>query len=145
PQPPRTYRADIGYITRRGHFHPLCRSNVVTPPKAGQSETLEEGWAADIDDKAAERLLAMSAGYETPGGPAQLRELFDEQVRRNSKDAAIGSGAALPDKLKKFGFEINAELIVTGRTDQTASVRLQNEPVKIRSDGTFTMRYSLTD
>ena len=51
----------------------LPRSRSWNEAKAGQSETLEEGWAADIDDKAAERLLAMSAGYETPGGPAQLR------------------------------------------------------------------------
>jgi uncharacterized protein len=144
PQPPRSYRADIGYITRRGHFHPLCRSNVVTPPKAGASENLEENWAADIDDRAAERLLAMSTGFESPNGPSQLRELFDEQVKRTSKDAVLGSGAA-PEKLRKFGFEINAELIVTGRTDSTATVTLQNEPVKIRTDGTFTMRYTLTD
>ncbi len=143
PQPPRTYRADIGYLTRRGHFHPLCRSNVVTPPKAGASEALEENWVADIDDKAAGRLLAMSTGFESSGN-SQLRDLFDEQVKRNSKDSIVGSGA-VPDKLKKFGFELNAELIVTGRTDPTARVTLGNEPQKIRADGTFVMRYSLTD
>ena len=37
PQPPRQYRADIGYISRRGDFFVLARSNVVTPPKAGSS------------------------------------------------------------------------------------------------------------
>ena len=35
PQPPRSYRADIGYVSRRGEFFVLARSNVVTPPKAG--------------------------------------------------------------------------------------------------------------
>jgi uncharacterized protein len=144
PQPPRSYRADIGYVTRRGVFHPLCRSNVVTPPKAGASEPLEDGWAADIDEKAAERLLAMSSGFESAGSP-QLRELFDEQLKRTGKDAAFGSGAVLPDKLKKFFFTIDAELIVYGKTDPTAHVTLQNEPVKLRPDGTFTMRYALTD
>lgn len=145
PQPPRTYRADIGYLSRRGEFRPLARSNVVTPPKAGQSESLPENWAAEIDDSSAERILAMSTGFEQTSGPPQLRELFDEQFRRPTKDNAFGSGAVLPDKLKKFAFDIQTELIVHGRTDPAAHVTLQNEPVKLRPDGTFTMRYALTD
>ena len=36
-------------------------------------------------------------------------------------------------------------MIVYGKTDPTASVTLQNEPVKLRPDGTFTMRFSLPD
>ncbi len=146
PQPPRSYRADIGYLSRRGQFYVLARSNVVTPPKAGASETLEDAsWAADIDDKSAERILAMSTGFEQSGGPPQLKELFDEQFRKPLKDAAFGAGATLPGKLKKFFFDLDAELIVSGRTDPTASVTLQNEPVKLRPDGTFTMRFSLPD
>lgn len=144
PQPPRSYRADIGYISRRGDFKVLARSNVVTPPKSGASESLEEGWQADVDDMTAERLLAMSTGFETTDGPPQLRELFDEQIRRG-KETVFGTGAVLPEKLKKFDFTIDAELIVTGRTDPSAHVTLQNEPVKLRPDGSFTMRYALTD
>jgi hypothetical protein len=146
PQPPRSYRADIGYLSRRGQFYVLARSNVVTPPKAGASEAIEEpAWAADIDDKSAERILAMSTGFEQSGGPPQLKELFDEQFRKPLKDAAFGTGATLPGKLKKFFFDLEAELIVSGRSDPSASVTLQNEPVKLRPDGTFTMRFSLPD
>lgn len=144
PQPPRSYRADIGYLSRRGDFKVLARSNVVTPPKSGASESLEEGWQAEIDDMTAERLLAMSTGFESTDGPPQLRELFDEQIRRG-KETVFGTGAVLPEKLKKFDFTIDAELIVTGRTDPSAHVTLQNEPVKLRPDGSFTMRYALTD
>jgi hypothetical protein len=145
PQPPRSYRADIGYLSRRGVFHPLCRSNVVTPPKAGASEALDDNWQSELDEKAAERLLAMSTGFESAGGPSQLRELFDEQLKRTGKDSAFGTGAVLPDKLKKFAFTIDAELIVYGKTDPTAHVTLQNDPVKLRPDGTFVHRYKLTD
>ncbi len=145
PQPPRSYRADIGYISRRGQFYVLARSNVVTPPKAGATESLEENWATDIDEKAAERLLAMSTGFESSSGSPELRELLDEKLKWSTKDTAFGSGAVLPDKLKKFAFSIDAELIVYGKTDPSAHVTLQNEPVKLRPDGTFTMRYSLTD
>lgn len=145
PQPPRTYRADIGYLSRRGDFKVLARSNVVTPPKAGASEAVDDNWTADVDEMTAERLLAMSTGFDNTEGPSQLRELFDEQLKRNGKDTVFGTGAVLPEKLKKFDFTIDAELIVTGKTDPSAHVTLQNEPVKLRPDGSFMMRYALTD
>jgi hypothetical protein len=145
PQPPRSYRVDVGYLSRRGQFYVLARSNVVTPPKAGASEPVEEGWAADLDKiGGAERVLAMSTGFETASGPSQLKEFFDEQFKRPAKEGAFGTGA-LPGKLKKFHFHIDAELLVFGRTDPAATVTLQNEKVPIRPDGTFSMRYSLPD
>ena len=135
PQPPRSYRADIGYLARSGRFFVLARSNVVTPPKAGASEALEESVNAN------EPRMAPPAADPM----AQARELLDEQFRRPMKDAPFGSGAVLPGKLKKFFFDIDAELIVYGKTDPTGSVTLQNEAVKLRPDGTFTMRFSLPD
>ena len=132
-QPPRSYRADIGYLTRAGRFFVLARSNVVMPPKAGASETLEDG-------------LPAGEPKPDPADPmAQARELIDSQFRRPMKDTPFGSGAVLPGKLKKFSFDLDAELIVYGKTDPAAGVTLQNEPVKLRPDGTFTMRFSLPD
>ncbi|MFO0805720.1 MAG: DUF4912 domain-containing protein [Gemmataceae bacterium] len=145
-QPPRQYRADIGYISRRGEFFVLARSNVVTPPKAGTAEAVNVGWS-DVDPKKAERILAMSTGFESTAHP-ELKELFEEKFRRPmgpSKDTAFGHGAVLPGSLKKFHFELDAELIVYGKTDPTAHITLQNEPVKLRPDGTFTMLFSLPD
>jgi uncharacterized protein len=145
PQPPRSYRADIGYLSRRGQFYVLARSNVVTPPRAGASETVDENWAADIDKVGgADRVLAMSTGFETTSGPSQLKEFFDEQFKKPAKEGSFGAGAA-PGKLKKFHFDIDAELIVFGRADPAATVTLQNERVPLRPDGTFTMRFSLPD
>lgn len=135
PQPPRSYRADIGYITRRGHFHPLCRSNVVTPPMAGQTEPLDESWPAK-DDAQQDKSLATQGGLEAAG--MMLQATAGDETRRATRDPG-------PDRLRRFGFEMNAELIVTGRTDPSARVTLQNEPMKLRTDGTFVMRYSLTD
>jgi hypothetical protein len=146
PQPPRSYRADIGYVSRRGEFFVLARSNVATPPKAGSTEALDLGWS-EMDTKQAERIMAMSSGFESSAHP-ELRELFEERLRRPMgapKETGFGTGAALPGSLKKFHFDIDAELIVYGKTEPTAHVTLQNEPVKLRSDGTFTMLFSLPD
>jgi len=146
PQPPRSYRADIGYVSRRGDFFVLARSNVVTPPKAGSTEALDVGWS-DLDAKKAERIMAMSTGFEASAHP-ELKELFEERLRRpmgTPKDTGFGHGASLPGSLKKFFFELDAELIVYGKTEPSAHVTLQNEPVKLRPDGTFTMLFSLSD
>ena len=48
-------------------------------------------------------------------------------------------------KGRKFFFQLDAELIVYGCTEANARVTLQGEPVKLRPDGTFTMRFSLPD
>jgi len=145
PQPPRSYRADIGYLSKRGQFHILARSNVVTPPKAGTSEVMDDGWASEVKDQTdADRILAMSSGFETANGPPQLKELLDEQFRRPVKEGAFGAGAA-PGKLKKFFFDIDASLIVIGRTDPQATVTIQNEPVALKPDGSFAMRLNLLD
>src|SRR5262245_400574 len=81
-QPPRSYRVDVGYVSRRGQFYVLARSNVVTTPKAGVSDTIDENWS-DVDAKQADRLYAMSSGFDpTAGDTRALREFFEERLRR---------------------------------------------------------------
>jgi hypothetical protein len=145
PQPPRQYRVDIGYLSRRGDFFVLARSNVVTPPKAGSSEALDAGW--EKDPKKAERILAMSTGFESTSHP-ELKALYEERFRRPlgaPKETGFGTGATLPGALKKFFFEIDAKLIVFGRTDPAAHLTLNNDPIKLNPDGTFRMTFNLPD
>jgi hypothetical protein len=44
-----------------------------------------------------------------------------------------------------FDFHVDTELIVHGVTRPDAHVTLRGEPVKIRSDGTFAVRFNLPD
>ncbi|MGL6094803.1 MAG: DUF4912 domain-containing protein [Fimbriiglobus sp.] len=139
-QPPRSYRADIGYLTKAGRFFPISRSNVVTPPKAGASEVLDETWPAEVKPD--------HPRNGPPGFAAENnthRDHPEDRFQRPMKEPTFGPGAVPPGKLKKFFFDIDAELIVYGKTDPSAAVTLQNEPVKLRPDGTFTMRFSLPD
>jgi uncharacterized protein len=152
PQPPRAYRADIGYVSRRGDFYMIARSNVVTTPKAGSGESVESdaGWE-DADAKwNAERMLAMSNGFETGGTNtnAELREFLEERTGRSlgpPKETAFGTGAVPPNAVKKFFFEIDAKLVVFGRTDPTAHLTLNNDPIKLNADGSFRMIFNLPD
>ncbi|HEV3262337.1 MAG TPA: DUF4912 domain-containing protein, partial [Gemmataceae bacterium] len=145
--PPRAFRVDIGYLSKRGRFYVLARSNVVSTPRAGVSDIIDENWA-DFDAKLADRIYAMSGGYDPTASSLELKQLFEERLRRPMGSPAVtsfGSGAYPPGKMRRFWFQLDAELIVYGATEPNARVTLQGEPVKLRHDGTFTMRFSLPD
>lgn len=145
--PPKSFRVDIGYLSKRGRFYAVARSNVVTTPRANVSDLIDENWS-DIDPKKADRIYAMSGGFDPNASSLELKQLFEERLRRPMGSPAVtsfGSGAYPPGKMRKFFFQIDAELIVYGATEANARVTLQGEPVKLRPDGTFTMRFSLPD
>jgi hypothetical protein len=145
--PPRAYRVDIGYLARSGRFYVLARSNVVCTPRAGMSDVIDENWA-DLDPQQADRIYAMSAGFDPGASSLELKRLFEERLRRPMGSPAVtsfGSGAWPAARARKFWFQLDAELIVYGATEPDAKVTLQGEPVKLRPDGTFTMRFSLPD
>ena len=90
----------------------------------------------------------MSSGFDPSAGDTRaLKEFLEERFRRplhaNALPAAPVIGPA--PKGGKFFFHIDAEMIVFGRTVPGSRVTLQGEPVKLRPDGTFTMRYSFPD
>ncbi|MFO0928868.1 MAG: DUF4912 domain-containing protein [Gemmataceae bacterium] len=140
--PPRSYRVDIGYLSRTGRFYVLARSNVVTTPRPGISDVIDENWA-DLDARKADRIYAMSSGYDPGASSLEIKQLLDERLRRPLGSSAIssfGSGSLLPvGKTREFGFQVEAELIVYGTTEPNARVTLQGQPVSLRSDGSFTM------
>lgn len=148
-QPPRSFRVDVGYVSKRGQFYVLARSNVVTTPKAGVSDAVDENWT-DADAKQADRLFAMSSGFDPSAGDTRaLKDFLEERFRRPLHAPALPNAPA-PAGMggkdsKKFFFHIDAEMIVFGRTNAGARVTIQGEPVKLRPDGTFTMRYSFPD
>jgi hypothetical protein len=92
----------------------------------------------------------MSAGFESTHAinTLEMKDLFEERLRRPlgpPVETGFGPGATAPSKIKKFFFQLDAELIVYGATQPNSRVTLQGEPVKLRPDGTFTMRFSLPD
>ncbi|MSQ94683.1 MAG: DUF4912 domain-containing protein [Gemmataceae bacterium] len=145
--PPRAYRIDIGYLAKNGQFYVLARSNVVTTPRAGMSDMIDENWA-DFDSEKAAKIFAMSGGFDPGASSLELKQLFEERLRRPMGSPSVtsfGSGAFQFGKHRNFRFQLDAELIVYGSTEPSAKVTLQGDPIKLRPDGTFTVRYSLPD
>ncbi|WP_182867257.1 DUF4912 domain-containing protein [Rhodopirellula sp. JC639] len=143
-EPPTRFRVAIGYITSDDHFHPICRSNIVETPSPGECERLDEHWHDIADDY--ERIYSLSGGYDTDAG--DLKEIFEERLHRSMPTrGSQGQLTADPTLLRqsKLPFEVDAELIVFGRTASGSSVSLGGRPVKLQSDGTFTVRMKLPD
>ena len=145
--PPGTYRVDIGYTATDGSFYALSHSNLVTTPAPGSSDTLDEHWSDVAAD--CEQIYAQSGGYDQAGKGVELQEVFEERLRRPMGSPMItryGAGAqGLCNKRQEFNAEVNCELIVYGMTDPDAYVTLAGEPVKLRPDGSFTVRMSLPE
>lgn len=145
-QPPRSYRVDLGYLSKRGKFFVLARSNVVTTPKPGAGNAVDGNWA-DLDEQQANRIYAMSSGYEPHAPNLELKELFEERLGKSLDAPAVASLGAGPllGVQRRFSFDLNADLMVYGQTEPQARVTIQGEPVPLRADGTFTMRFRLPD
>ncbi|MFO0892235.1 MAG: DUF4912 domain-containing protein [Isosphaeraceae bacterium] len=145
-EPPRSFRIDIGYLSRRGRFYVLARSNIVTTPKAGVSDALEENWT-DVQHQFERVQNPSTIGNARPNSSLDLRDLFEQTLRHPLSSVSLQnlSVGPLPSLGRNFHFELDAELIVYGSTEPNAHVTLQGEPVQLRPDGSFTVRFSLPD
>jgi uncharacterized protein len=145
--PPKSYQIDVGYLAPGGRFFCLARSNVVSPPATATGNTFDKNWSEVAKDF--DRIFALSGGYSEPDANGELKEVLEERLKRPMGDPTttqFGRGAAgMPNGGSGFNFEVDAELIVHGVTRPGAHVTLRGEPVKIRDDGTFAVRFNLPD
>lgn len=145
--PPQSFRVAIGYAGTHGKFHTLARSNSVTTPRPGGSEAVDRNWSEVARD--CERIYAMSGGYSDDAVGGDLKELFEERLRRpmgSPLGTRFGAGAegVLP-RSSGFYFDVDAELVIYGQTRGDAHVTVAGQPVKVRPDGTFSVRQAMPD
>jgi hypothetical protein len=142
--PPSQYRVVVGYLSDNGEFYTVCRSNVVETPRPGECERLDEHWRDIAEDY--ERIYSLSGGYDTDGG--DLKEIFEERLHRpmplrGEQGQTVADPALL--RQRKLPFDVDAELIIFGKTVSSASVLVAGRPVKLQPDGSFTVRMDLPD
>lgn len=143
-EPPARFRVLIGYLADNGDFHTLCRSNVVETPRPGECERLDEHWQDIAEDY--ERIYSLSGGNENTS--RDLREVFEDRLSRQMPSRGdSGQSVADPSLLRQANlpFDVDAELIVFGKTVPSAVVSVAGRPVKLREDGSFTVRMELPD
>ncbi len=143
--PDRSYCVDIGYLTPEGKFFVAARSNIVSTPPDSMSDVIDEEWLT-IDW---ERIYAISGGFGIGRSSGEIRELLKRRLKEELSSGAVtswGSDYRPPSqKEKDFWLVVNTELVVYGATEPDAKVSIQGLPIKLRPDGTFSMRFALPD
>lgn len=145
-QPDRSWIVEIGIITKKGAFHPLARSNAVKTPRFGMSDQLDAEWSMPEEDYW--KMFSLSGGFGVGKGSLEVREMIKRRLEEQISSGGISSGASFFRKMqaeRKFWMVVNCELIVYGATEPDARVTVQGKEIKLRQDGTFTLRFALPD
>jgi hypothetical protein len=146
--PNRTYCVDIGLLSDSGDFILLARSNKATTPRDAPSDVVDEKWM--IPDWEFEKVYALSGGFSVGASSLELKELMEKALGGEISSGAPGSFAISSPlgreaRARGFWFRLDTELIVYGATEPDARVTLQGRPLKLRPDGTFSVRFALPD
>ncbi|HPM43512.1 MAG TPA: DUF4912 domain-containing protein [Candidatus Omnitrophota bacterium] len=141
--PERSWVIDIGIVSKKGKFYTLARSNVVRTPRFGMSDQLDTEWMASEDEYW--KMFGLSGGFGVGKGSLEVREMFKKRLEEQITSGGISSGASFYRKPaeRKFWLVVDCELIVYGATEPDARVTVQGKDIKLRPDGTFTMRFAL--
>jgi hypothetical protein len=143
---PGRFRVMIGYLSGN-RFHMLAKSNIVRTPTPGTTDAVDDHWSDIARD--AERVFALSGGYDNEQETTELQEVFEDRLKRSMGGpqlAQYGSGAEAAFRGRGgFHFDLEVELFVYGSTVPDGFVTLNGEPVKLRSDGTFSLRLPFPD
>jgi hypothetical protein len=146
-QPERRYQVAIGVRGPDGRFEQIAISNVIDTPRDSISDVIDDRWM--VPEEVFERIFAASGGHDMHAASAELRELLERRLLEEISSGAVSSLASAapprPERERGFRLWIATELILYGATEPDASVTIQGKEVKLRGDGTFTVRFALPD
>lgn len=139
--PGRSWCVDFGLILPDGTFITILRSNVVHTPLDGPSWITDEEWM--IPDELFARLYGMGFGL---GKSSPVGGAWQERIKQGLFSSGLSSSPVKKEApARNFWLKLDCELIVYGATQPDAKVTVQGEPIKLRPDGSFTLRYYLPD
>jgi uncharacterized protein len=141
--PPQTYRLEIGYLAANGRFFSLARSNTVSTPSSTSSEKLDNHWTEVVEN--CDKIYAMSGGYSAETNSSELQEVLEERLRR-PVGATLSNRYSAEHLLaqdRTIRFRVETEMVIHGTTHPDAQVTLQGAPIKLRPDGSFSVRIDL--
>ncbi|MFA5356688.1 MAG: DUF4912 domain-containing protein [Candidatus Omnitrophota bacterium] len=142
--PGRSWCVDFGLLLPDGRFMTIVRSNTVSTPIEGPSWITDEEWM--IPEEMFARLYGMGFGL---GRSSAVGKAWQEKVKKELFSGALSSGASVASPVRgaredrKFWLVVNTELIVYGATEPDAKVYVQDKQIKLKHDGTFSMRFAL--
>lgn len=147
-EPGRSWCVDYGLLLADGRFIMIMRSNVAQTPPAGPSAITDEEWMVPEEIFARLYGLGFGLGRSSPVGKAWQERMQKALFSGVLSSPGLSSGASPVKPLPRgraFRLVVDCELIVYGATEPDAKVSAQGRPIKLRKDGTFTLRFALPD
>ena len=157
PQVAREWCGELGVLNEHGEFIQICRSNVARTPRNFIAEHSDPEWMSASHEL--REILARSADVFVSsrlGSEAAIRQI--SRRLRVAVERHVASGAApasmraariiqqaVQAAVAELPLTVRTELIVSGMTDSRAQVTIQEQPVAVRPDGSFTIRFELPD
>jgi hypothetical protein len=141
----RRYQIAIGALSPDGRFEQIAISNIVETPSYRVSDRIDEEWM--IPDDVFKKIFDASGGRGMHAGSAELKQLLEARfVEEISSGAVTSFGSGMwPKPARGFKLWVATELILYGGTEPDARVTVQGKEVKLRPDGTFSLRFALPD
>lgn len=134
------FLVEIGLLTAAGRFLMLARSNRVTTPRSGPSEVIDEAWVSTDEDYGK---LFGAAGIGPGSSPGAWSRLVNQQLSSAAAASHGFVGQLQAAQLKDFWCRVDADLVLHGATEPRSRVAVQDQPVAVRKDGTFSVRLAL--
>ncbi|MBI5574036.1 MAG: DUF4912 domain-containing protein [Elusimicrobia bacterium] len=153
--PGRTYCVQLGIKTKDGKFIPILLSNTIIMSSGRVSDVLGEQWMLIYEDY--QKLLKLSGIDKVGVGSLEMAKFLAKRweylniVSRGAFSGAFSGvfsrGFKMPNisQARNFWLIADAELIVYGATDPSASLTINSEPVQLNPDGTFSLRVEFPD
>jgi len=144
--PNRSWIIDIGIVANTNEFFLLARSNCVKTPRFGMSEVIDEEWMCQEDEYW--KMFGLSGGFDFGKASLSLKKMFKKRLLEQVSSGSISSWSSpmkSKEARKNFWLKVNTELIVYGQTEANAHVTVQGKKLRLRKDGSFTVRFALPD
>ena len=146
--PPATFIAELGYLTKERKFHITLSSNIVETPQQqviDELDKLDGNWKGVADDLG--RVFKLSSNV---GSSQELKSVMEKQLGRSmspqllSRYRVAKQGRSEKPR-RNFRFSADVDVIIHGKADPNVQVTIRNEPVPVREDGTFSIRVALPE
>jgi len=152
----RVWCVDIGYILKNGEFVLAARSNPAKMPAHGISNVHDDQWASmEIEFEKLLRISGKDIGHSSADIVSIMRRRWEELTKMPSSgylpSSSSSSRLSKPEKAKtkkkdkQFWLRADTEIVVYGATEPDAKLKVSGKTVKLKEDGSFSLRFYLPD
>ena len=139
--PPRSFVVELGYLARDKRFFTLISSNVVETPQR---------YVHDAFGRLEENGLGFPTNFEAfaPRRRAtrpRFATFEDETFRPGALNGTTRRALESFSSASDLRVAVDCEIVVKGQVSPGARVRVKEEPIRLKEDGTFSIRYRLPE